>query len=182
MVFIIVTQLVYTQDEPGLLANYNAALLSICFMVLLGMWRATCACSCYFGSVAFKKYSGREIFIVPTHPAGQLFNVTITILFVNRRTGFADDVLDLPWRYKLILPTVASLPLLCAYNGYTTVLLPKPMRSMLWNAASTVASAASSSSATIPASSSSLTALGKLVNFFATVDPASAGALVDLGA
>lgn len=59
------------------LANYNAALLSICFMVLL---------------------------------------------------GFADDVLDLPWRYKLILPTIASLPLLCTYNGATTVLMPKLVR------------------------------------------------------
>ena len=58
------------------LATYNAALLSICFMVLL---------------------------------------------------GFADDVLDLPWRYKLILPTIASLPLLCTYNGATTILLPKPV-------------------------------------------------------
>lgn len=77
MAFIIVTQLVYAKDSPDALAMYNAALLSICFMVLL---------------------------------------------------GFADDVLDLPWRYKLLLPTVASLPLLCTYSGATTVLLPKPVR------------------------------------------------------
>ena len=31
--------------------------------------------------------------------------------------GFADDVLDIPWRAKLILPTIASLPLLVAYTG-----------------------------------------------------------------
>ena len=35
--------------------------------------------------------------------------------------GFADDVLDLRWRYKMILPTIASLPLLvrqyaCVYE------------------------------------------------------------------
>ncbi|CAM9339533.1 unnamed protein product, partial [Phaeothamnion confervicola] len=30
--------------------------------------------------------------------------------------GFTDDVLDLPWRYKLLLPTIATLPLLCAYD------------------------------------------------------------------
>ena len=39
--------------------------------------------------------------------------------------GFVDDALDIPWRYKLILPTVASLPLLIAYNGVTFVKLPQ---------------------------------------------------------
>lgn len=29
--------------------------------------------------------------------------------------GFADDVLDLPWRHKLLIPTVATLPLLMVY-------------------------------------------------------------------
>lgn len=45
--------------------------------------------------------------------------------------GFADDVLDLKWRYKLLLPTISSLPLLMVYyvtyNG-TTVIIPKPFR------------------------------------------------------
>ena len=54
--------------------EYNAALLSICFMVLL---------------------------------------------------GFSDDVLDLRWRYKLVLPLVASLPLVFAYGGATNVVFPK---------------------------------------------------------
>ena len=54
--------------------EYNAALLSICFMVLL---------------------------------------------------GFSDDVLDLIWRYKLVLPLVASLPLVFAYGGATNVVFPK---------------------------------------------------------
>ena len=38
--------------------------------------------------------------------------------------GFADDVFDLPWRYKIILPIVASLPILVSYSGPTTILLP----------------------------------------------------------
>ena len=54
--------------------EYNAALLSICFMILL---------------------------------------------------GFSDDVLDLRWRYKLVLPLVASLPLVFAYGGATNVVFPK---------------------------------------------------------
>jgi len=40
--------------------------------------------------------------------------------------GFADDVVDLPWRYKLILPSIASLPLLVAYSGSTWIAIPKP--------------------------------------------------------
>jgi UDP-N-acetylglucosamine--dolichyl-phosphate N-acetylglucosaminephosphotransferase len=39
--------------------------------------------------------------------------------------GWSDDILDLKWRYKLILPTIASIPLLMAYSGSTWILLPK---------------------------------------------------------
>eukprot|EP00871_Galdieria_phlegrea_P002607 jgi/Galph1/3347/GphlegSOOS_G2012.1 len=42
--------------------------------------------------------------------------------------GFADDVLDLQWRYKLVLPFAASLPLLVNYAGSTCVLIPRPLR------------------------------------------------------
>eukprot|EP01016_Furgasonia_blochmanni_P033007 TRINITY_DN3417_c0_g1_i8.p1 TRINITY_DN3417_c0_g1~~TRINITY_DN3417_c0_g1_i8.p1 ORF type:complete len:359 (+),score=103.27 TRINITY_DN3417_c0_g1_i8:72-1079(+) len=45
--------------------------------------------------------------------------------------GFGDDVLDLPWRYKLVIPPIASLPLLIAYSGSTTILVPLPLRSLL---------------------------------------------------
>ncbi len=39
--------------------------------------------------------------------------------------GFADDVLDLKWRYKLVLPTIASIPLILAYSGSTSIIIPK---------------------------------------------------------
>ncbi|XP_028931973.1 UDP-N-acetylglucosamine--dolichyl-phosphate N-acetylglucosaminephosphotransferase [Ornithorhynchus anatinus] len=48
--------------------------------------------------------------------------------------GFADDVLNLRWRHKLLLPTAASLPLLMVYFtnfGNTTVVVPKPFRPLL---------------------------------------------------
>ena len=48
--------------------------------------------------------------------------------------GFADDVLNLRWRHKLLLPTMASLPILMVYivnYGSTTVVVPKPLRLML---------------------------------------------------
>ncbi|CAF4606399.1 unnamed protein product, partial [Rotaria sp. Silwood1] len=53
--------------------------------------------------------------------------------------GFADDVLDLRWSVKLLLPLIASLPLLLVYFANyhsTTIILPKPMRLYLgqqWN-------------------------------------------------
>jgi len=41
--------------------------------------------------------------------------------------GFVDDVLDIPWRVKLALPTIAALPLLMAYAGGTSIIIPKPL-------------------------------------------------------
>lgn len=92
-------------------ADLNAALLSVCFMVLL---------------------------------------------------GFIDDVVDLRWRYKLILPTIASLPLLCQYSGITAVVMPKPVRGL------------------VQALHASPT-LGPLVGYVVGIDGESAGAIVDLG-
>jgi UDP-N-acetylglucosamine--dolichyl-phosphate N-acetylglucosaminephosphotransferase len=48
--------------------------------------------------------------------------------------GFADDVLNLKWRDKLILPTIASLPLLMVYFATfnsTTIVVPHPLRSLI---------------------------------------------------
>lgn len=48
--------------------------------------------------------------------------------------GFADDVLNLRWRHKLLLPTIASLPLLVVYYinfNSTTIIVPKPFRDFL---------------------------------------------------
>eukprot|EP00457_Paulinella_chromatophora_P009199 gb/GEZN01009256.1/.p1 GENE.gb/GEZN01009256.1/~~gb/GEZN01009256.1/.p1 ORF type:complete len:436 (+),score=41.34 gb/GEZN01009256.1/:31-1338(+) len=45
--------------------------------------------------------------------------------------GFADDVLNLRWRHKLILPTLASIPLLMVYwlnIGRTSVMVPLPLQ------------------------------------------------------
>ncbi|XP_058450863.1 UDP-N-acetylglucosamine--dolichyl-phosphate N-acetylglucosaminephosphotransferase [Malaya genurostris] len=48
--------------------------------------------------------------------------------------GFADDVLNLRWRDKLYLPTIASLPLLMVYYtnfNSTTIILPKFVSNIL---------------------------------------------------
>ncbi|TRY51587.1 Glycosyl transferase family 4 [Cryptosporidium tyzzeri] len=38
--------------------------------------------------------------------------------------GFVDDVLNLKWRYKMVLPVFAALPTLVSYNGGTQIVLP----------------------------------------------------------
>ncbi|XP_050434438.1 UDP-N-acetylglucosamine--dolichyl-phosphate N-acetylglucosaminephosphotransferase [Adelges cooleyi] len=48
--------------------------------------------------------------------------------------GFSDDVLNLRWRHKLLLPTIASLPLLVVYYinfNSTTIIVPKPLREVV---------------------------------------------------
>lgn len=45
--------------------------------------------------------------------------------------GFVDDVVELKWRYKLVVPIVASLPLLIAYKGQLSVVMPKFVRSII---------------------------------------------------
>jgi UDP-N-acetylglucosamine--dolichyl-phosphate N-acetylglucosaminephosphotransferase len=47
--------------------------------------------------------------------------------------GFVDDVIDLKWRHKLIVPTIATFPLLVAYNGVTNVVMPKFLSPIVGN-------------------------------------------------
>jgi hypothetical protein len=42
--------------------------------------------------------------------------------------GFIDDVVALKWKYKLILPLIASFALLLVYDGKTSVIMPIPTR------------------------------------------------------
>ena len=76
--------------------------------------------------------------------------------------GFTDDSLDLKWRYKLILPTIASLPLLVAYSGSTAVYIPSLLQPLLM-------------------SNGKLTVLGAIINTLVTVDIEAHGAIVELG-
>ena len=45
--------------------------------------------------------------------------------------GYLDDTLDLKWRYKLVLPCIACLPLLTAYSGSTAMYVPKSLSHLL---------------------------------------------------
>lgn len=97
-----------------------------------------------------------------THHPAKLLDVNSALLSICFMLflGFTDDVLDWPWRYKLVLPTVASLPLLCCYNGSTSIVVPIPMRSWV-------------------VQDQEMTLFGRLVNTFVDVSPQ--GTLVDLG-
>lgn len=44
--------------------------------------------------------------------------ITLTTLL-----GFADDVLNIPWRIKIVIPFISSLPLILNYNGSKTICL-----------------------------------------------------------
>jgi len=76
--------------------------------------------------------------------------------------GFTDDVLDWPWRYKLILPSVASLPLLCCYEGSTSIVVPIQLRPLLWK-------------------DGTATVLGNLLNCIMVIDAQSDGKVIETG-
>jgi UDP-N-acetylglucosamine--dolichyl-phosphate N-acetylglucosaminephosphotransferase len=59
------------------------------------------------------------------------YNAALATIAFMVFLGFADDVLDIRWRVKLILPLFASLPLLVAYSGGTGVAVPKPLQAAL---------------------------------------------------
>ncbi|XP_049764251.1 UDP-N-acetylglucosamine--dolichyl-phosphate N-acetylglucosaminephosphotransferase [Schistocerca cancellata] len=77
-----------------------------------------------FGQFMFKHYD---------FPHDELVELVAALLSIccMLLLGFADDVLDLRWRHKLLLPTVASLPLLMVYYvnfNSTTIIVPRPFR------------------------------------------------------
>lgn len=59
------------------------------------------------------------------------YNAALATIGFMMFLGFADDVLDIRWRVKLILPLFAALPLLVAYSGGTGVAVPKPLQTFI---------------------------------------------------
>ncbi|KAJ4792350.1 UDP-N-acetylglucosamine--dolichyl-phosphate N-acetylglucosaminephosphotransferase [Rhynchospora pubera] len=55
------------------------------------------------------------------------YNAALACICFMTLLGFVDDVLDVPWRVKLALPFFASLPLMMAYAGHTSIIIPKPL-------------------------------------------------------
>ncbi|CAD7696047.1 unnamed protein product [Ostreobium quekettii] len=59
------------------------------------------------------------------------YNAALATICFMLFLGFADDVLDIRWRVKLVLPAIAALPLVVAYSGGTSVVIPKPLRGVM---------------------------------------------------
>ncbi|KAL7452118.1 hypothetical protein ACHAWC_003856 [Mediolabrus comicus] len=97
------------------------------------------------------------------HPAKLLdLNSALLSICFMLFLGFTDDVLEWPWRYKLFLPSVASLPLLCCYEGSRSVVVPIPLRFLLM-------------------SEGELTTFGRLLCHIVVVDTNADGSIVNLG-
>lgn len=61
------------------------------------------------------------------------YNAALLSICLVVLLGFIDDVVDLKWRHKLIVPTIATLPLLVAYGGLTSVVVPTFLRPYIGN-------------------------------------------------
>ncbi|GJP32228.1 hypothetical protein CLOM_g16822 [Closterium sp. NIES-68] len=73
----------------------------------------------------------QHFYFTPDSPWLLEYNAALACICFMAFLGFIDDVLDIPWRVKLILPSFAALPLLMAYSGHTTIVIPKPLRPLL---------------------------------------------------
>eukprot|EP00475_Leptophrys_vorax_P016349 TRINITY_DN22804_c0_g1_i1.p1 TRINITY_DN22804_c0_g1~~TRINITY_DN22804_c0_g1_i1.p1 ORF type:complete len:406 (-),score=102.61 TRINITY_DN22804_c0_g1_i1:39-1256(-) len=60
-----------------------------------------------------------------------LYNAALHSICLMMFLGFADDVLDIPWRYKILLPFMATIPLVVAYSGGTGISLPAILKGNL---------------------------------------------------
>lgn len=55
-------------------------------------------------------------------------NAALTSIAVMLLLGFVDDVLDVRWRYKIILSFFGVLPLIMSYDGSVSIMVPIPLR------------------------------------------------------
>uniref|UniRef100_A0A8R1DVV2 UDP-N-acetylglucosamine--dolichyl-phosphate N-acetylglucosaminephosphotransferase n=1 Tax=Caenorhabditis japonica TaxID=281687 RepID=A0A8R1DVV2_CAEJA len=83
-----------------------------------------------FIPIPFLEWIGNE---TETFPYAKLLAILSGLISISTAIllGFADDMLDLRWRHKLLFPTLSSLPLLMVYyvsGNSTTVIVPTIVR------------------------------------------------------
>ena len=54
-------------------------------------------------------------------PSKNLAYSAILTILLTTFLGFADDVLNIPWRVKIFIPFISALPILLGYHGSTTI-------------------------------------------------------------
>lgn len=59
------------------------------------------------------------------------YNAALLSICLAVLLGFIDDVIDLRWRYKFVVPAVATIPLLVCYQGVTHVIVPIGIRELI---------------------------------------------------
>lgn len=59
------------------------------------------------------------------------YNAALLSICLVVLLGFIDDVIDLRWKHKLIVPTIASVPIVATYKGLTCVVVPKILRGLI---------------------------------------------------
>lgn len=55
-----------------------------------------------------------------------IHNACLITILSTVLLGFADDMIDLAWRYKLIFPFIYLFPIVRVYNGSTMMPIPYP--------------------------------------------------------
>jgi UDP-N-acetylglucosamine--dolichyl-phosphate N-acetylglucosaminephosphotransferase len=58
-------------------------------------------------------------------------NAALTTMAFGLLLGFVDDVLDVRWRYKIVITMFIALPLVAVYDGGTSIVVPLPLRDLL---------------------------------------------------
>jgi UDP-N-acetylglucosamine--dolichyl-phosphate N-acetylglucosaminephosphotransferase len=104
------------------------------------------------------------------------YNAAILSISLMTLLGFVDDVLELRWRYKLIIPCVATLPLVQVYRAQhqsTTIALPAYFFFILYLIFSFFGSI-------LGQSTNNLTFFGKIVSIFAEVSGNPYGTAINL--
>ncbi len=61
-------------------------------------------------------------------------NGAVTSITVMLLLGFVDDVLDVKWRYKILLSFFGAIPLVLPYDGSLSVAVPLPLRELVGSA------------------------------------------------
>ncbi|KAJ1982598.1 tunicamycin resistance protein [Dimargaris xerosporica] len=103
----------------------------------LGILAATVYLICLFLFIPFpfqhwfpSEFGSHSLRTFPFQKLGE-FLAAILCLQSMVFLGFADDVFDIRWRYKLYMPMIASIPLLMGYylsDGVTYMIVPLPLR------------------------------------------------------
>ncbi|OZC05190.1 UDP-N-acetylglucosamine--dolichyl-phosphate N-acetylglucosaminephosphotransferase family protein [Onchocerca flexuosa] len=81
--------------------------------------------------IPFPVYEWSQLESSIPHQKFLMFLSALTAICSAVLLGFADDVLDLRWRHKLLFPTLSSLPLLLVYyvsGSSATIVLPSLVR------------------------------------------------------